>query len=159
MMRRFQNSFSRFVLNIPAGVLSGLVFWTILWLTLAPHPLPEEDLPMFPGMDKVAHACMFGGFYFIMVLDSVTWRFAKCVKRSEQLPAAMVVNVPKMLVVIFAVASCALGGVIEIVQDAMNMGRGGDIFDFCADVAGVALAVWLSPKVLRLMYGTRIERM
>ena len=133
--------FNRIVKFLPAGLCSILVTGAILWSTLAPHPLPESDMPVIPGMDKVVHACMFGGFYFVLALDLVLWRVGK--KR------AIRPLVPGRMAVVFALFAVAFGGGIELAQGAMGMGRGCDLWDFVADVAGVAVAVWLTPGVLK----------
>ena len=46
----------------------------VLWLTLAPQPLPDLDVPPFDGLDKVMHAVMMGGLAGAFMFD---WRYAK----------------------------------------------------------------------------------
>lgn len=53
------------------------------------------------------------------------------------------------MAVVFALACVAFGGGIELAQGAMGLGRGCDFWDFVADASGVALAVWLTPVVLK----------
>lgn len=130
----------RNVLNrIPPGVLTGLTICAILWLTLAPDPLPDNDIPMFEGMDKVVHACMFGGLYFMMALDRVIVRSRKSI------------DPPHAVGVMWwgALFCVAFGGAVELIQGAMAMGRGCDLWDFVADTVGVALSVALTPPVLK----------
>ena len=43
----------------------------VLWLTLAPQPLPDLDVPPFDGLDKVMHAVMMGGLAGAFMFD---WR-------------------------------------------------------------------------------------
>lgn len=43
----------------------------------------------------------------------------------------------------------AFGGGIELVQGAMDMGRGCDVWDFVADTAGVALSLAVTPVIVR----------
>ncbi len=131
----------RVLTRIPAGVFTMAVTAAILWLTLAPHPLPDNDMPVIPGLDKVVLACMFGGFYFVLALDSVLWRAGR--------KKAIRSLVTGRMAVAFALASVVFGGAIELAQGAMGMGRGCDVWDFVADAAGVAVAVWLTPDVLK----------
>lgn len=131
----------RWLATVPAGVLTCLTVSAILWLTLAPHPLPDDDMPMIPGLDKLVHACMFGGLYFVMGLDVAIWRTAH---KKTVFPL-----LKRKTALILALAAAALGGGIEIAQGVMGLGRGCDIMDFVADVAGIALAVWLTPSVVR----------
>ena len=144
------------ILGIPAGLLSLLVLSAILWLTLAPQPLPDNDLPLFPGADKVVHALMFGGLYFILALDLAMWRLTR---RGGECRKAPAVGKPKLLpaswAFVFALFACLFGGGIELAQGAMGMGRGCDILDFYADVGGVLLSVSITPPILRLLFGTR----
>ncbi len=51
--------------------MTAVVVLAILWLTLAPKPLPDSDVHWFEGADKVVHGCMFGGLFFVMGLDWV----------------------------------------------------------------------------------------
>lgn len=125
---------------LPSGMLTLLVLCLLFWLTLAPHPLPENDLPVFPGADKLVHALMFGGVYFIMMFDWVGIRRARGVKT----PAA-----GTWAALAIGVVCVALGGGIELMQEAMALGRGCEWWDFVADCAGVIVAAFVSPAVIR----------
>lgn len=133
----------RWLAVIPAGLPTVIVTAAILWLTLAPHPLPDNDMPMIPGLDKVVHACMFGGLYFIAALDLAIGR----TRRKK----AVFPLLKRTTALCLALSVAAFGGIIELAQGAMGLGRGCDPADFVADAAGVALAVWLTPRVVRLL--------
>lgn len=133
---------ARLLLKLPAWAFTTLVTAAILWLTLAPDPLPDNELPLFPGLDKVAHACMFGGLYFAASFDWMSRR------RGGTPPFALPST---RACAAIAAATAAFGGAIELLQGAMDMGRGCDPYDFAADIAGVAAAVLLTPAVLRAM--------
>lgn len=129
---------------LPSGLLTAAVLGLLFWLTLAPHPLPEEDIPAFPGADKVAHAVMFGGVYFVMMFDWTGWKR----RRGDKTATA------GTGVALAAAGMCvALGGGIELLQEGMGLGRGCEWWDFVADIAGVALSVWVSPPVIRWLEG------
>lgn len=132
------------ITRLPAGTLTILTILAILWLTLAPDPLPSTGMKLFPGADKVVHACMFGGLFFMVYLDrDGTYRK----RRTPWNPAQ------RMRFTIFAAMGCALfGGAIELAQDAMRMGRSADWLDFVADGAGVALATVLTPWIVRRLF-------
>ena len=125
------------ITRLPAGTLTILTILAILWLTLAPDPLPSTGMKLFPGADKVVHACMFGGLFFMVYLDrDGTYRK----RRIRWNPAQ------RMQFTIFAAMGCALfGGAIELAQDA-------DWLDFVADGAGVALAAVLTPWIVRRLF-------
>ena len=108
--------------KLPAWTLSAVCFLAICWLTLAPHPLPENDIPLFPGADKIAHAIMFGGFTFCIILD---WN------RRHGWP----VKIQKADVFAPDIAS-VFGIVTEVLQNRMNAGRSGDVWDLVADITG-----------------------
>lgn len=136
---------ARILLLLPAWMFSILVIAAILWLTLAPDPLPDNDLPLFPGFDKVGHACMFGGLYFAAAFDWSTRH-----RKSHTYPDTGF-NLPAKHAIAIALAAIAFGGAIELIQGAMGMGRGCDIFDFLADTAGVAVSALITPCILRAM--------
>lgn len=121
----------RLVRHIPAGVSTAIVIVAILWLTLAPHPLPENDVPLFPHADKLVHAVMFGGFAWVAGIDSLAHRRKTGLCRHESVRT----------MIICAVIAIIFGGLIEFVQDAMGMGRSADWIDWLADAAGALLAV------------------
>lgn len=110
--------------NLPPWILSIVCFLAICWLTLAPKPLGDNDIPLFPGADKIVHAIMFGGFTFCIILD---W----CRRRNWQ-------SYPNTIKIcmIAPVLPCLLGVATEILQNSMNLGRSGDEWDLVADFAG-----------------------
>lgn len=133
--------------NLPTGTLTILTVTAILWLTLAPDPLPDTGMRLFPGSDKVVHACMFGGLFFMATLDCTA---AHKKRRTIWSPAQ------RMRFYVITASACTLfGGAIELLQDAMQIGRSADWLDFVADGAGVALAVALTPWIIgRLFIGS-----
>jgi len=56
-----------------------------------------------------------------------------------------------------AIAMLAIGGAIEVAQEAMALGRTGDWYDFLADAIGVAAGVAISLPI-RESWFERIER-
>lgn len=108
--------------KVPSGLLSGITVALILWLTLAPHPTGDLDLPLFPGADKVVHIIMFGFLTFIVLLEMMKH------KGWKPLPLPLIGLVALL---------CALFGMgIEFAQRAMGLGRGFEIMDILADTAG-----------------------
>lgn len=107
----------------------------IFYLTLVPRPLPDDMSIDIPGMDKIVHACMFGGLTFVACFD-YAYRRKRFVAMSGRTIAAI------------AIFSAIFGGAIEIAQQQMNMGRGGDIYDFLADIAGCVIAALIARHIL-----------
>jgi len=125
------------ILNIwpKRWIATALVVLCILYLTLVPRPLPDNDIDI-PGLDKVVHAVMFGGLAFVAVIDLARKR-NRCYRRPTS---------RRLMLVSLSVA--LFGGAVEIAQEAMDMGRGGDIYDFLADVAGIVAGIFLSRKII-----------
>ncbi len=122
--------------KLPPWLLTIVCFLAICWLTLAPHPLPDNDIPLFPGADKIAHALMFGGFTFCIILD---WN------RRHGWPTKIV----KADCYAPDIAS-VFGIITEILQDEMHAGRTGDKWDLIADITGAFLvcAIWCAYKIM-----------
>lgn len=125
------------ILNIwpKRWITTALVVLCILYLTLVPRPLPDNDINI-PGLDKVVHAVMFGGLAFVAAIDLARKR-KRCYR-----------SLTRRGVIAVALSVALFGGGVEIAQDAMDMGRGGDIYDFIADVAGVVIGIYLSRKTI-----------
>lgn len=94
----------------------------ILWLTLAPRPLGHMHVELFEGADKGVHGIMFGALTLALCIDR--WR-----QTGWRLPSPA-------FVAIATVGTVLLGGLIEIIQSGMDLGRSGDIIDFTADTIG-----------------------
>lgn len=114
------------LLRIPRWLLSAVCFAAVLYLTLAPKPLPDTEMPLWEHTDKIVHALMFGGLCFCFGLD--IWR-----SRRAPLPDRL----------LLAAGVGLFGGFIELLQNAMRLGRGGDWADFAADIVGSLLAIFL----------------
>lgn len=116
-MSKLKHILSKF----PAWFFSILAVALMCWLTLAPHPLPD-DSPSFPGADLLAHGIMFGGITFCFLLDR---------QRRRDWTS---VSLPYILwCFLFATG---LGILIEYAQEWMEMGRTFEVRDMEADGAG-----------------------
>lgn len=117
----------RLIYRCPDWIFSIIVVLAILYLTLVPKPLPDIDIPLFPGADKVVHAIMMMGMMWCIGFDLM---------RHKSLSTAVV---PKARIVIALLCTIVFGGAIEMIQGAMGIGRGEDIYDFLADVIGALM--------------------
>lgn len=142
-MNRLRRNIAGGFLSVPTGGFTLIVVVAILWLTLARSPFGDTPMPHIPGLDKVVHACMFGGLTFVGELDCSRWRIKRRNLRGD---AALV---GWHLAAVIALASIAFGGAIELLQGAMHMRRGADWLDWLADAVGAAVAVVVSPPVVR----------
>lgn len=137
---------NNYLTRLYPGIFSSAVFIVILWLTLAPHPLPETEISFFPHCDKVVHALMFGGMAFALFFDRALWRLRRNDKRLHY------IRCEKLLILLSVVV---FGGCIELLQTFMALGRGGDIFDFFADVIGIVVFVLVSPHIVASLLNRR----
>lgn len=129
----------KWLAKLPAWTLSIATTIAILWLTLAPDPIGDTSLPLFPGADKVVHAIMFGGLALMLLVD--------CKRRNWG------ERVPKWFILCVVAASALFGLLIEYLQGWMGMGRSFDILDFIADFIGAVLAGILWFKAGRWVTG------
>jgi hypothetical protein len=110
-------------------------FWpAYLWgvIVLLLTGLPGNDLPMLPAFwdrfqpDKFVHMGMFGLLFVLLAGGSYY--------KGRHLALS------KKLLYIYAFSVAALGGLIELLQKWVFIGRSCDILDFLADTVGVILA-------------------
>lgn len=114
-----------------------LTLGVVLWLTLAPDPVPTEDFPLFPGADKLVHAIMMGGLAGAVMFDYER----DGVKRTRRLTSRAVLTIA-FCVALFCAAD-------EWVQGVMGLGRSPDVFDLLADWTGIIVAALVAPPLLR----------
>ncbi len=115
--------------RIPRFLTSAVVTAGVLYLTLAPRPFGSVRIPLFEGADKVVHFMMFFAMAFAYHFDF----------RSGKKP----VDEARLMGWIF-VSLSAFGGLIELAQWKMRMGRSGDWYDLLADIAGAVYGIILA---------------
>lgn len=118
--------------HIPVGAASLTCVCLICYLTLVPRPLPEMQIEWFEGADKVVHALMMTGMMICLAFDTMLHR---C--RKKELPQR-----PTGTLTLWMLGVMGFGGVIELLQMCMQMGRGAEWADLGADCVG-AIAGWL----------------
>lgn len=112
----------RLIRNIPPYLPTALVIIAILYISLAPDPMPDEiPLLLFPGADKVIHFIMYGGLTGTFCFD-----YYRRGNRSKE----------GIALVVATLIATAMGGAIELIQDYMGIGRHSDYLDFIANAAG-----------------------
>lgn len=115
--------------RIPRFLTSAVVTAGVLYLTLAPRPFGSVRIPLFEGADKVVHFMMFFAMAFAYHFDF----------RGGKKP----VDEARLMGWIF-VSLSAFGGLIELAQWKMRMGRSGDWYDLLADIAGAVYGIILA---------------
>lgn len=99
------------------GACSGGAMAYAAFILIAPDVGPP---PLFPFQDKVFHAVAFGA-----------------------LTGPAVLVLPGRLLWFWVAHMVMLGGGIEVVQALGGDGRTASVWDFLADLVGIAAAVWL----------------
>ena len=115
--------------RIPRFLTSAVITAGVLYLTLAPRPFGSVRIPLFEGADKVVHFMMFFAMAFAYHFDF----------RRGKKP----VDEARLMGWIF-VSLSAFGGLIELAQWKMRMGRSGDWYDLLADIAGAVYGIILA---------------
>lgn len=116
---------------------SLLTLGVILYATLDSDPLSEEPMLWeIPYFDKWVHAIMMGG-----LVGAIAFDWQRCHRRANVLT-------PRTMW-LFWLGVCIFGALDELGQKAMDNGRGCELLDYCADVAGATVAVFLAPPVIR----------
>lgn len=115
--------------RIPRFLTSAVVTAGVLYLTLAPRPFGSVRIPLFEGADKVVHFMMFFAMAFAYHFDF----------RRGKKP----VDEARLMGWIF-VSLSAFGGLIELAQWKMRMGRSGDWYDLLGDIAGAVYGIILA---------------
>lgn len=121
-------SIKRLLDKTPRWIFTVIVVAAVLYLTLMPQPLPDNDIPWFEGMDKLVHGIMMFGVMLCLSFDY----FRICHKKQDRIPVGTLS--------VFLIITIAFGGLIELLQDWMDMGRGKDMKDFEADTIGALVA-------------------
>lgn len=115
---------------------TALVVAVIIYGTLFPDPAGVDELPPIPHIDKLIHAIMFGGLAGAMGFDYA---------RSHGLRRPS-----RRAMAVFAIISTLAGGAIELLQGAMQLGRGADWYDLLADAVGAFVAFLIAPAAIAL---------
>ncbi|MDE6018462.1 MAG: VanZ family protein [Muribaculaceae bacterium] len=118
-----------FLEKLPPWTFSIICFLAICWLTLSPDPIGDHELPLFPGADKIAHAIMFGGFTFCIILDWHRRHHWPLTFEKADIYAADIASV--------------FGIITELLQDAIHTGRCLEFGDMVADITGAFLVAFL----------------
>lgn len=122
--------------RVPLWGWTAATTGVVLWLTLWPDPLPDNDVEWWAGTDKAVHALMFVGVYLSVCFDVC--------RRSISHGAGISGIVTRLNIAGWVML---MGAVIELVQPLS--GRSCDLSDFLADAAGTLIAFWLSGWLMR----------
>ena len=125
-------------------IATALVLLLILYLTLVPRPLPNTNIEI-PGLDKLAHAIMFGVLAFVTSIDMA--------RRNRN----DIRTLSNSTIIYISVIVAFVGLLIEILQQLMQLGRGGDLLDFIADIIGVIIASIITVNFLKSLLNKPLD--
>ena len=117
-------------------IATALVLLLILYLTLVPRPLPNTNIEI-PGLDKLAHAIMFGVLAFVTSIDMA--------RRNRY----VIRTLSNSTIIYISIIVAFVGLLIEILQQLMQLGRGSDLLDFIADIIGIIIASIITVNFLK----------
>ena len=112
--------------------LTWIVIAAILYLSF--FTPPQTDMEEIPGIDKLAHICMYGGLCFMLWIEYL--RIHRTIDRRKMLIGGIILPI-------------SLSGAIERMQAYCTTNRGGEWMDFGANTLGVLLAALVGYYVLR----------
>ena len=113
-----------------------MVVAVIIYATWLPHPLPDEDIPAIPHIDKLIHAFMMGGLAAAMMFD-----WYRMPPHTHKLSARPIL--------LFTAIAMGFSVVDEIVQGLLPIGRPSDPLDLLADWGGCIIAAFAAPPAIR----------
>lgn len=125
-------------------VATALALLFIFYLTLVPRPLPDTNIKI-PGLDKLVHAIMFGVLAFVACIDMA--------RRNRSHIKSLSIST----IIIISVIVAFIGLLIEILQQLMQLGRGGDLLDFIADIIGIIIASIITVNFLNSLINRPLD--
>lgn len=128
----------KFLGKIPDGVFTIIFICLILYATLFPQPLPVNNGFFFPGMDKIVHFIMFFVLSIGVWFDYAKKIYPKRINMHNFIWCALLI--------------VGFGGLIEILQGLMGLGRTASWGDFIADAIGAIIGIGLSSSLLDNYY-------
>lgn len=115
----------KIVRNIPKGVLSATVVALILYVSLDSNPFDVQQVCLFEGVDKIIHALMYFSLAVALIFD-----LAKVLYPRD-------VNTFGLIICTFVAFGFSV--VMELLQDAMELGRAASVGDGIANFIGALL--------------------
>lgn len=112
--------------------LTWLVVAAILYLSF--FKPPRTDMEEIPGIDKLVHICMYGGFCLLLWIEYL--RSHRTIHRHKMFLGGV------LFPILFS-------GAIELMQSYCTEHRGGDWLDLAANATGVILATLVGNYILR----------
>lgn len=117
-----------------AFVPTLFVLMAITYLSLSEDPVHARDMHLFEGADKLVHGCMYLGLVVVGCYDM--YRIGLRPTRTSCF--------------LWCVVAVAWGGLMELLQGALTMGRSADWWDFlansCGALVGLAFSLWVLPR-------------
>ena len=112
--------------------LTLLIVTAIFYLSFFKPPL--TDMEEIPGLDKIAHICMYGGLCLLIWIEYL--RIHPAINRTRMFIGGILLP-------------ALLSGSIELAQSYLTEHRGGDWLDLAANIIGIVLAALVGYYLLR----------
>ena len=127
---------ARLTRHIYPGLLCGIIIMILCGLPGSYFP-QVRNFWEWLGPDKLVHSLMFGTFAFLVIFGY----------REEYCSRGKSYRV-KLQTITFLIA-IAYGALTEALQSYIFKGRYGSIYDFCADVIGCILGIFIFRLIFR----------
>lgn len=118
--------------KIPRYISTIFILVIVCSLSLMPDNDVNRHITLFKGADKIIHFCMYLALCFVFCFDYY---------RSNNIKHQI------LILCVAALSAITIGGVIEILQNVMQMGRHGDWLDFIVNTAGVITGICIGKKI------------
>lgn len=125
-----------------AFVPTVFVLIAITYLSLAEDPVHVREIHLFEGADKLVHGCMYLGLVVVGGYDM--YRIGLRPSGTSYF--------------LWTVVSVAWGGLMELLQGALTMGRSADWYDFLANACGAFVGFWVCRWVFPRIIGRHESR-
>ncbi len=130
---------------MPAGIMSVALTLVILYLSLDPNPVDQPSFLSFYGADKIVHFLMYFALTSAYLFDYAILKYPHRTRANKELALTTV--------------TILLGGIIEVLQLYMGLGRSMSMGDFLADIAGAIVGLlFLKYYVYRKIRNIKISR-
>lgn len=123
----------KYILQLPPYTLTIATTIITTYLLLSQRPLSDIDYSFFSGADKIAHIIFMAGIMLILSIDYIR----------KKRHSANHNRIPLNVAFFFFILSSLYGGLIELLQLLMQVGRNFDIYDLVANIIGSSIGLMI----------------
>lgn len=133
----------KFFKLLPVGLVSFIATAFVAYMSLSVNPMDVNDLPLFPGADKIAHIILYYFLTLAYIFDYSNHIYPHHIKLNIELA--------------LCASAFVLGVLMEAGQGFLDMGRSMSFYDGIANLVGVLLC-FISEKLFIMKWYRDIMR-